>query len=458
MAPHLFWLKYINYIFIYLPILFCSILFHWILFRKYIVGFLDPLFILVAGFTFNVSTLFYVFYVTDGASAKLFVLFAMQLTYYLGFILSAPKVVLFKKRILNDKHPIVKHRLGLLTVFLVVSSCVYVIAVLLEYCLAGIPLFKLSRQGTFSGTGMGIITRFQDIGSLVSYIFAAKLLIMRPLLNLTWKVVRILLLVVITIFSVLSGSKGAFLGFTTIAYLLFVAMYYKTHIEFPKILTLRNAFISVIIFSTAMIALYITPATGSIFEGVSNSKTALTILALFYRLVNYGDIYIYSFIDDAITSLPASGGLVSLFSGVLSTFRMLPIDVIPIHLGYDLALNAMPSMSEVGGPNANFNVFGYHYFSIGACFFFSIVVGIFTGICRFIMLTKLPALLYSNKSITSCCYIIFSLIGINAAVDTPYTISRLVSLFLFLLLTIPISLAIYGCGRKATIQSSEVVL
>ena len=443
MAPHLFWLKYFSQLPLYFIILFLSSLVHWFLFRKYIIGILDPLFLLVFGFVFNLSTLVFVFFVTDGPGNTLHILLAMHVFCYAGFYVFAPKTIKIRSMLSGKSHDPKRPKLNFCFFLLFTGALFFLFATCIEYSVAGIPLFRTSRQGVFSDTGLGVVTRFEDIGFIFISILIVRLILLQKLCNAKWKFVCMALLTLIFITSVLSGSKGAFVSFVSIGYLFYVINYLHLHNRMPKLLTARNIVIAMLLVSSAIVAIIMHPASGNVFNDVTTSKSMLGILGFFYRLVNFGDIYVYSFVDDALNSIPSSGGLISLFSGILSTFRIVSPDDIPVHLGYDLALKALPGLDVVSGPNANFNVFGFHYFGATFGLLFSFLVGLFVGWCRYILLASVPAILYDNKASLSTLVFVFGLIGAGLPIDPPYSISRLISFIIVGLLVFMTSYIVY---------------
>lgn len=448
MPPHLFWLKYFSQLPIYFMILACSITLHWLIFKKHFMGVMDPLFLCVFGFVFNLSTLFFVFYVTEGAVSTLIELFTMQMFLYLGFIMLAPNTDKIKQMCFDTPHKLQHPELDLGFIILGMGTFLFIISTLLEYVTAGIPLFKVSRLGVFTGSGLGIIARFEDIGFIFMSLLVARLIVLRDKCSTNLKFICVILLIVLIFLSVLSGSKGALIGFASIVYLFYSANYMNKHNIFPKLLTMKNVIIISFLAFSALVAIYVNPASGSVFSDLTSSKLMLTFYGFFYRLINYGDIYIFALVDNTIDALPASGGLASLFSGVLATFRIILPEDIPVHLGYGLAMETIPGMDYVSGPNANFNVFGLHYFGVAFGMLFSFLIGLFMGWFRRILLTSVIAILRNDNDIKSFFNFILGLIGVGIAVDPIYFSSRFTSLIIVFLIVCILSFPVFLCVKE----------
>ena len=66
-----------------------------------------------------------------------------------------------------------------------------------------------------------------------------------------------------------------------------------------------------------------------------------------------------------------------MFGGFLSTFRLLPPELLHTNLGYQFVGIIFPDLELVVGPNPQHPVFGYHYFG-GLGFVFSFLLGLLT--------------------------------------------------------------------------------
>jgi hypothetical protein len=73
-------------------------------------------------------------------------------------------------------------------------------------------------------------------------------------------------------------------------------------------------------------------------------------------------VYIFAYPDATIESLKGSNALSGMFGGFLSTFRLLPQELLQTNLGSQLFGIIFPNQELVFGPNPQHPVFGYHYF------------------------------------------------------------------------------------------------
>jgi hypothetical protein len=108
-----------------------------------------------------------------------------------------------------------------------------------------------------------------------------------------------------------------------------------------------------------------------------DGNVVLAGVGLLYRIVSYGDIYIFAYPDATIESLSGSNPLVGMFGGFLSTFRLFPQELLHTSLGYQFTLLVFPDLDLFVGPNPQHPVFGYHYFGLFG-FVFSFVLGLLT--------------------------------------------------------------------------------
>jgi len=151
------------------------------------------------------------------------------------------------------------------------------------------------------------------------------------------------------------------------------------------------------------------------------SDLGTTALALVYRIVSYGDVYIFAYPDATIESLKGGNALVGMFGGFLSTFRLFPQELLQTNIGYQLTGIVFPDLDLLVGPNPQHPVFGYHYFGAFG-FVFSFVLGVVTMAAH--------SAFYFRRHRTFVTGLLaflvyFALIGISA--DFDYAMSRLAS-------------------------------
>ena len=144
-------------------------------------------------------------------------------------------------------------------------------------------------------------------------------------------------------------------------------------------------------------------------------------LALAYRVVSFGDIYIFAYPDATIESIRGSNPLIGLFGGFLSTFRLFPQEAVYPNIGYQFTGIVFPDLELIVGPNPQHAVFGYHYFGPWA-FVFSFALGVFTS--------RVQARFYNRPHATFVSGLLafllyFSLV--NISVDFEYALSKLAS-------------------------------
>lgn len=456
MPAHVFWLQHSDLIGWYFAALFVSVIVHHFVFSRYVFGILDPLFYLEVSFIFSMTTAWYVAFINYMQPETYYLLVACQGLAYLGFVLVAPTkariAAAVKQRLLVHAAPSWSEASMLL---LRMGVLCYVGTTLLDYALAGIPILRAFRQGAFQGSGgLGIISRLEDISSLfISLLVAGGLLYIGR--SKRTEFVGWLLLALM--FAVLSGAKA---GALVIAQIIFVIFLLRGGIG-TRFITVKSLLIVGAVALGALIILATgTKVTGDLFSELGTNRLVLAFAALLYRLVNFGDIFISSFPQNTLGNIADREGWVALFAGVLTTFRLVDPTTVPLPLGYELMHYIFPGIGTVGGPNAYFSVFAFHYWGGWGAMAFSLVVGLIFGFARRLMLFNGAAIYESKspeKSLFSTFLFVAGWILQDITTDPPYIVSRLVSVFLLFCFIGPFVLAGWYAGhRKSASRSAEV--
>lgn len=333
---------------------------HALLIWRWVVGIFDPLFLLLVSNALGWAIVWFMFLRGDIATVYVLSFSVAQLALYLGMGVA---------RLLGGRPELVRipadgTELPQLT--LIFATAVHLVSNLTIWALAGIPLLRDSRLGAFQGSGgLGILERLAESSSLIA-LFSAMYLVLRwPRLrrNLALLAFWAWFLAALA----LSGSKGALLSL--VQHALSIAFVYGS-------LRLRKdrfwggragkwLIVAATFFALAVLALQ--------HEG----DVLLAGIGLLYRIVSYGDVYVFAYPDATIEALKGGNPLVGMFGGFLSTFRLFPQDLLHTNLGYQFVGIIFPDLDLVVGPNPQHPVFGYHYFgTLG--FVFSFLLGLLT--------------------------------------------------------------------------------
>jgi hypothetical protein len=333
---------------------------HAFVIRRWTVGIYDPLLMLLLSNALSWAIVWFMYLRGDIASVYALTFTAAQLALYLGMGVGR----LFSGRTIATPMP--QDGTSLPTWTLAMAAAVHVASTVAIWTLAGIPLFRDSRLGGFHNSGgLGILERLADSSSLIGLFSVTYLLLGRPHLRRNLLILAFLCWYVTTM--ALSGSKGALLSVGQ--YLLSIMFVYG------GLRMRRDRFwggragkwlvaLSTL-FAIAVVAL----------QQASDLESAA--VGLLFRIVSYGDIYIFAYPDRTIESLSGANPLVGMFGGFLSTFRLFPQESLHTSIGLQFTQIVFPDLDLFVGPNPQHPVFGYHYFgSFG--FVFSFVLGLLT--------------------------------------------------------------------------------
>lgn len=398
---------------LYLGLLVAFLALHAPLVRWWAVGIYDPLLLLLASNALGWSIVWFMFLRGDIATVYLLSFSAAQIALYLGMGLAR----MFRGR--PAQTLMATRDMALPKLTLAFATGVHVTSSVLIWTVAGIPLLRDSRLGAFQGSGgLGILERLAESSwmiALFSLVFVT--LRVRPLRThpLTLAVWAWLLLAV-----ALSGSKAGLL--TLVQCVLSIAFVYG------GLRAARNPFwggraggwliLASTVFALAVLTLQ--------HEG----DLSLAGVGFLYRVVSYGDIYIFAYPEETLESLAGGNPLVAMFGGFLSTFRLFPQDLLHTNLGIQLVGIVFPNLDVVAGPNPQHPVFGYHYFGP-----FSVVFSFVLGLLTMTLHTRFYFRRCGTFVAALVAFLLFFALG-TVSVDFDYSMSKLANMVIGLVATV----------------------
>lgn len=259
--------------------------------------------------------------------------------------------------------------------FFIVCFTLYVTFTLLSYVMFGIPLFMdKSRLSVFSGSGgFGILQRFNNFFSyfVIFYIF-------HMLHKKTHKTFCYLSIVLVTMFLIFSGSKSKFLMllFAYFGYKLFYLS--KTPHTSKRIIIYLGVGVLLALF---VISFQVSRQGGEAFDSV---------VALITRFVASGDCYFYAYPNDVYQSVELGNKFQYLFSGLLTSMRLVSYEDISPSIGVQLTEITRPYLAgENTGPNSRMPILSYLLFGWGGIIF-AYIAGWVTSFCMFRLPRFLP--------------------------------------------------------------------
>lgn len=244
------------------------------------------------------------------------------------------------------------------------------------WAIGGLPILLESRLNAFSsGGGIGILSRIISFTSFAA-VFLTVLRIgisERKRVNFTDGFVFAFTIVA----SIASASKGNIVQ--TLLVVLTSHWIFKHLIknyvapQVPKI--------KLVTFAVILGLLMLVPVA---VEQARDSETAVggPLEAFVIRLVLSGDVYMWMYGDDYMSSITVRSPTALLFSDFLGVTRLASWDQLPVHPGLQVFQMLFPDRDEIRGPNMRVDVFGLLYGSMVFGVFFSALLGGVFGLLR----------------------------------------------------------------------------
>lgn len=404
MSPIAYFETIVDHLQTYLLILICALPLHFWLARRLAISIFDPLFLVILADWFGFTLVTYMWVSNDIAQEHFWYYLASQTAFYTALLM----VSRFKAR--KPQAAALRPPFGLVKWILVISALVHFAATATKWNLTGIPLFNVSRLGAFAGSGgLGIIERF-EVGAYYIFSFSTLLMWLRFRTRArwtTWFTVMWLL-----VYIMLSGSKAALLGLLQVFFLLRLLLSDSPQRTFLGSKGGGKAFAVAGMFSLAVLLVQ------------SQGDIEQALLGLAFRLVSFGDIYVYAYIDDTLKYLQGNNWFIGLFGGLSSTFRLIPSDLIYKNMGLQFSEIIFPDLDYLAGPNPRHNVFGYHFFG-----WWGILFSASLGICVAALQSQLFGRRRSTYVSALWAYMLyFSLSSLSG--DFDYSLSTLSSIII----------------------------
>jgi len=356
------------------PCLVLSIFIYYILFKKHIVSILDPFSLAVIGSMFGFSIVVFL-RVTNTISERYFFQFIFsQSAFFIGFFI-LNKIA---KKEMKKYHMVpCSSRATIDNTFFyifVVISLLYISSNIAIYTISGIPLFSDESRLEFMavGGGTGIFGRIVAVFLPVTlYMTLHCMLTIRK--NIVRKIYCRFVIIIIIIIAVFTGARAAILSIASIVFIFFYLNRYDYGTIYSKFQKNQIKIFMLVLVSVTILFF---------FQYGSNLEQAF--ISLLFRLISFGDVFFMAYPYDNIESLTGTNILIIFFGDLLRTIRVLPQELIPLGMGFELFSVVTGVSDELVGPNPRHNVFGYVQFG----FFGSILFSLFCGMVLSIVRTK----------------------------------------------------------------------
>jgi hypothetical protein len=339
-------------------------------------------------------------FIIDEINNRIFASFLItQSLFFIGFrVFSSINVVALSKK---KKEIDIEYHIKWAKWFFIVAGLTTISLHLASYKLFGIPLFAESRLGIYGESGgiNNLLKRIIEV-ALQCYIFLAIFFINYKRKSFVFRLYTNGSVFIIVIFSVLSGSKGAFVsfGFAYFIYALYAMRWGDT--------TIVNG-IRKFILRFGIVAVILAFLVISLSESDSNP-----LVFLLLRIAQSGDVYYMAYPNEVIDRIPSSNWFISLFASPLSLLGIIPRSEVPYPLGFSLMEYHNPGV-EFKGPNARMNVFSYVYFGVWYSPIYSFVIGSILSFVRNKLFYLVPANIFG-------CILYFLLLSAALKIETDF--------------------------------------
>jgi oligosaccharide repeat unit polymerase len=267
---------------------------------------------------------------------------------------------------------------------------IFIILTLISYIKLGIPLFGIldekSRLSTYTGTGLGFISRLTPILNSYSLFYIIHLLHSDRKTRKRYS--GIILLIPLLIIGVLSGSRSSFLG------IVFIFWGYRTMFiqKEPKAVNYKYLILIFVLFSLFS------------FSFQSNSDLNQSSYLFFERSVAAGDIYWEALPNDNWKNVIVKRPFLYSVAGFFGPLRIVDATKLEPPIGFQLTALVFPERSDYNtGPVALFPV--YTLICFGS--FLGLIITLIQALIAALLL-KLTFIRSSSIILCSLSYYLFS--------------------------------------------------
>ena len=350
---------------------------YYVIFKKYYISLLDP-------FTFTsffsavaITAPVFLFFINAITSKIFFSFITTQGFFFLGFRMFSP-IRVEKISIKNSNEDNVQE-IRFVKWFFILIGFTNIVLQLFSYRIFGVPLLAESRLSIYGESGgiNNLLKRILDV-TLQCHVFITIFFIFLKKKSFYFKIFTNISIVLLLLFSVLSGSKAAFMSFglAFFIYALYSVRWGDTSLYFTIKRFLPR--FGVIALSVAILVIML------------SEPGANPIGFLLLRISMSGDIYFMAYPNNIIDLIPKVHWFVALFGGPLSLLEIIPRSIIPEPMGYFINKYHNPGI-EFKGPNARMNVFSYVYFGIIYSPLYCFVIGSILSFFRNRLFYLLPS-------------------------------------------------------------------
>jgi hypothetical protein len=338
-----------------------------------------------------------------------------QFAFFTGLLVFKP-IKLLKSGVLQFSN---SNIVRIMKIFYLFSCSILLVFQIMIYVSKGIPLFAESRLNVVGDDNLlfKLFDRLKEV-VYVSVILLTYYFILagkkKTFFSFFAKIIALFLLA----FSILNGSKAAFISLILIYYIF--AFYYARngHSTYLRLLKRHTGKLLGVGIVGALLVITLSEAKGINAFGF-----------LIFRIFSSGDIFYMTFPHGVIESFVSSGNwFVNLFASPLNMLQLIDKEQVPESVGF-LITEYHHGVNTHTGPTPRHNIFGYLYIGPMGAVLFSFLCGYFLGFIRNKLLVLLP-----NNIFSLLLYGNLLIIGIRVAGDFHYTLSGLINIIVLLVL------------------------
>ena len=409
-SPEFMLLLYKNWDIMFISMIFISSIYI-LLFRNFFLSIFDPI---LFSFFFSMiggATMLFLFFIDKLKGDYLLFYILTQGAFFIGILFFRPIKI---RSICNKKNTDYNNILTIKYFYLFASISLIILQSFI-YFFKGIPLFMESRLNII---GDDILFKFYN--RLKDIFYIPVILLMYYFIfskkYIFYKKYSIIVLLFIIISNILNGSKAALISLVLIYFVY-------------ALFSLKNSdSYSFNILKKHTKKVFLLSLLGAIVVVTLSEKTDNSLLFILYRIFISGDSYFMTFPYSTIENFVSRDHwFINLFASPLSLLGIIPTDMIPSPLGFDI-MEYHNKVNLFKGPNPRHNILGYVYIGYYGSILFSFIIGVLYGFIR----NKLFFLLPSNP-IGLIIYgsFLFSIIQIEA--DFYNALASLINSFICML-------------------------
>ncbi|AZL54034.1 oligosaccharide repeat unit polymerase [Aliarcobacter skirrowii] len=392
-----------NYLIFFFILCINSYIFYYLI-RRYVYALIDPVTYLVMSIVVQLSVLIYIsiFFISNKNIEIIIYCYLSNILFISSFLLAAKKIKQIDFKLCNNNFFILTKNDHILFIF---SFILFVLAKFYIHIKTGIQIDtdeQLSYYRTIPYGGFFIRLIYITNTVIIFYCFI-KIIFK----GFKKSYVYVFLLLFIFLLDLLSAGKALLLKY--LYYFLIIKFIYSIYNGSKmNINNLLYLFLGIMSFVILLI--------------IKNNDIFTSFYNLFYRIIMFGDIYMFVIIGNVLEYLDEySNGFFVIIKDFLGFFRIYEWDNLPQELGNSI-FKIVTNSETVKGPNPLHVFFGYYYFgSIGLLF--SIFSGYSLGLIRTKFLTNMTKSFSSLVLFTLIFFAFFSF-----TIDPSYGIQQIVNI------------------------------